>query len=193
MSQPRDRDARVGPLPLARFRLLARRLAGAIVPTRDDPADGEWVRAALTPSEYGLWERLSRYDRHHAVDVARKTALRLAATPFAGDTRWLGAALMHDVGKVEPDLSTLERVVAALASKIIGVAAARRWSTTGAGARWRIGSYLMHGERGAAMIRAAGGREEAASWAEVHQGYRDFAESRLPPVVVEALVESDAG
>jgi putative nucleotidyltransferase with HDIG domain len=193
MSRPRDLGARLHPLPLARFRLLARRLASAIAPARDDPADGEWVNAALTPAEYALWERLSPYDRRHAVDVARKTALRLAATPFGCDTRWLGAALMHDIGKAEADLSTLERVVAVLAGKIVGVDTARRWAAAGAGVRWRIGSYLMHGERGAEMIRREGGREEVASWAEIHQGYRDPSESGFPPVVVEALLESDVG
>ena len=34
------------------------------------------------------------------------------------------------------------------------------------------------------MIRAAGGREEAAVWSEIHQGYATSVESGIPPIVV---------
>jgi hypothetical protein len=87
----------------------------------------------------------------------------------------------------------LERVIATLASKAMGVAAARRWASTATGAKRRIGLYLMHGEVGASMIRAAGGREEIAAWTEVHQGYRSLAGLGIPSIIVEALLESDVG
>jgi hypothetical protein len=188
-----DRGGNAGPLPLAKPRLLARRLAAAVFGVRGDPAGDAWAKSVLTPAEYGLWTRLSPYDRSHAVDTARRTRRRLARTAYGGDTLWLGAALMHDVGKAQSNLSTLERVIATLASKTVGVATAREWAGAATGKRRRIGSYLIHGELGANMIRAAGGREEVAVWTEIHQGYRDIFASGIPPIVVEALLESDVG
>jgi hypothetical protein len=100
-------------------------------------------------------------------------------------------ALLHDVGKSESNLSLPERAIATLASKVFGVATARTWASSAAGWKRRLGLYLLHGELGAAMIRASGGREEAAVWSEVHQGYSGIEGSGIPPIVVEALIEAD--
>ena len=59
------------------------------------------------------------------------------------------------------------------------------WRRRGAGpperrAQGRIGAYLTHGEIGARMIRAAGGRPEIAAWAEVHQRPRSAIRTRDP-------------
>lgn len=179
------------PLPRATFlELVGRAIAAAIRP-RGDPADRAWAESILTPGEFALWLRQSDYDQHHAIQVARRVELRLAPTTYAGDPLWTGAALMHDVGKCESDLSLPERAVATLASKVFGVATARVWASSAAGWRRRLGLYLIHGELGAAMIRAAGGREEAAAWSEIHQGYSGSDLSGIPPAVVEALIASD--
>ena len=98
---------------------------------------------------------------------------------------------MHDVGKSESNLSLPERAVATLASKVFGVETARTWAASATGWKRRLGLYLTHGELGAAMIRAAGGREEPAVWSEIHQGYATSVESRIPPIVARALIESD--
>lgn len=188
-----DGDENSSPLPLARFRLLAERAMAAVVRVRSDPADQAWVKSILTAAEFDLWTRLSAYDQSHAVQVARGVQRRLAPTEYGSDTLWPSAALMHDVGKLQSDLSMPERVIATLASKAMGVAAARRWASTATGAKRRIGLYLMHGEVGASMIRAAGGREEIAAWTEVHQGYRSLAGLGIPSIIVEALLESDVG
>lgn len=188
-----DGDENSSPLPLARFRLLAERAMAAVVRVRSDPADRAWVKSILTAAEFDLWTRLSAYDQSHAVQVARGVQRRLAPTEYGSDTLWPSAALMHDVGKLQSDLSMLERVIATLANTAMGVAAARRWASTATGAKRRIGLYLMHGEVGASMIRAAGGREEIAAWTEVHQGYRSLAGLGIPSIIVEALLESDVG
>jgi HD domain len=177
------------PLPRATFRSLARRAVVAAGGSRTDAADQEWVRSILTPAELDLWTGQSAYDRDHSVQVARRVERRLATTSYCGDTLWLGAALMHDVGK--PNLSMGERAIATLASRVVRVETARQWAGSATGAKRRIGAYLVHGEIGAGMIRAAGGREEVAAWTELHQGYRSWDGAGLPPVVVEALVESD--
>lgn len=182
-------DESGNPLPRATFRELAGRAVVAAGSVRSDSADQAWVQSILTPAELDLWTRQSSYDQDHSVQVARRVERRLASTPYRGDTLWLGAALMHDVGK--PNLSMGERAIATLASRVVGVKTARRWARSTSGARRRIGAYLIHGEIGAGMIRAAGGREEVAVWTEIHQGYRSSDGTGLPPVVVEALVESD--
>jgi hypothetical protein len=184
-------DEGLNPLPRATFRELARRVLVANARVRVDPAAEAWVRSVLTPPELDLWNRQSSYDRNHAVRVARRVERRLASTRYGRDTLWPGAALMHDVGKLQADLSPYGRVIAALASKVVSLAAARRWARSANGARRRIGLYLTHGEVGADMIRAAGGREEIAAWAQAHQGCHRIAGLGIPPLVLEALLEAD--
>jgi hypothetical protein len=186
-------DESGNPLPRATFRALAGRAIIAVGKVRSDRADRAWVKSILTAAEFDLWTRQTAYDQAHAVRVARRVERRLAPTRYGGDTLWPSMALMHDVGKIRADLSMGERVIATLASKAVGVATARRWALSATGAKRRIGLYLIHGEVGAGMIRAAGGREEVAAWTEVHQGYPDCTRLETPPVVVEALLESDVG
>ena len=177
------------PLPRARWPELVSRARAAW--SRGEVADGDraWVSRILTPAELALWSGQSAHDRDHTLRVARRVERRLASTPHAGDTLWPAAALLHDVGKREADLTLLERAVATLASRVVSVERARRWIGSRIGIRRRFGLYLLHGEVGAGMIRRAGGREPIAAWAEVHQG--DRAMGGFPPLVVEALIESD--
>ena len=193
MASCRHSDEHSNPLPRATLRALVVRAIIAGGKIRSDPADHAWVRSILTPAEFDLWTRQPAYDQDHAVQVARRVQRRLALTVYGGDTLWPSAALMHDVGKRESDLSMGERVIATLASKVVGVATARRWASTATNLKRRIGLYLIHGELGASMIRAAGGREEIAAWTEVHQGYQDIARLGIPSIVVDALLESDVG
>lgn len=192
MTAPSPRTDESGhPLPRATFRALADRAIAAASHFGNDPGDLAWVRSILTPAEFDLWNRQSVYDQSHSVRVARRVQRRLAATVHAGHTLWPSAALMHDVGKLRADLSLRERAMATLASKVVGVATARRWASSATGVKRRVGLYLIHGEVGAGMIRAAGGREEIAAWAEIHQGYRDMARSGIPAAVLGALLDSD--
>lgn len=193
LDEAQGADEHREPLPFANLRLLAGRFVGAVLRLRSDPADEAWARSVLTPAESALWGRLSAADRRHSVKVARRVQLRLAPTAYGGDMLWPSAALMHDVGKAESDLSILERVIATLASRTVNVATARGWAGSATGLKRRIGSYLIHGEVGADMIRKAGGREAIAAWTEVHQGYRAFEHSGVPPLVVEVLIHSDVG
>jgi len=179
------------PLPRATLRELAARAIGAARGAPCDPADRAWVSAILTPNELDLWSGLSAYDQRHTIQVARRVERRLASTVYAGDTLWPAAALMHDVGKREADLSLPERAVATLGSRLVGVARARRWLRSRARMKRRLGLYLLHGEVGARLIRGAGGREAIAAWAEIHQGDRPLEGLEFPAVVVEALIESD--
>lgn len=181
------------PLPRATLPDLMARALGALSRhgTRPDAADRAWARSILTPAEFDLWSGLSPHDQRHTIQVARRVEFRLASTAHAGDALWPAAALMHDVGKREADLSLLERVVATLATRVISVDRARRWMGSRVKAKRRLGLYLLHGEVGAEAIRRAGGREAIAAWTEVHQGYGEMEVPGIPAIVVEALIESD--
>ena len=178
-------------LPRARLGRLLRRLADTVRGARVSASDQAWVASVLPPAELDLWARLSGHDQHHGVQVARAVERRLAGTTSGGDGRWLGAALLHDVGKAEAGLGTLERALATLLGKAISVSTARRWMMAEGATKRRLGLYLTHGAAGAAAIRAAGGREEIAAWAEIHQALPCPELELVPGPVARALSDSD--
>ena len=195
MGAARRRTARPGgrdPFPRATLADYVRRTLGAASDVSIDAAELAWIGSLLTPAELDLWSAQSDYDRRHSARVARRVERRLAGTAWAGDARWPAAALMHDVGK-PAGLGLAERIAANVARRAIGFARARGWARRASGRRRRLGVYLTHGEVGAAMIRAAGGREELAAWAEIHQTHSGGAVAGIPPPVVAALLASDTG
>jgi len=172
---------------------LVRRALGASEDLGSRTKELSWAASILTAAELELWRAQPVYDRSHSVRVARRVEHRLATTPWSGDGLWLAAALLHDVGKVRAGLTLEERVVANLVRRRVGLVRAREWAGRARGPRQRIGSYLTHGEIGASMIRAAGGREELAAFAEVHQMHRDGPVAGIPAPVVAALLAADTG
>jgi hypothetical protein len=185
---------------------LARRFVGALRPGGPSDADRAWVEAVLEPEEYALWVRQPAQDRRHTVEVARRVEAALADGPHAGDPRWPGCALLHDIGKLASGLGVLNRVVATVAERATGGALAARGTggvppTTAAeaalkgeehrGLRRRIALYVRHPEIGADMIRMAGGRPEIAHWAGAHHDRARLDPTLLPAPVVIALVAAD--
>lgn len=169
---------------------LVRRFLGALVPTAPAPADVAWVESVLNARERTLWARLPRHDRRHSIAVARRVEAALAGTDYAGDPRWIEAALLHDVGKLDAGLGVLGRVAATLAGAAAGHDMADAWSEK-KGITRRFGLYLRHPELGASRIRLAEGSREAAVWAEYHQDPTRYDQTGLPPLVVEALAAAD--
>lgn len=169
---------------------LARRFCGALWPARPAVADEVWVAGVLNDAELDLWRRLPRHDRRHSIQVARAVEVALADTGDAGDPRWIEAALLHDVGKLDAGLGVPGRVVATLAGAAFGPDRARPWSQA-SGITRRVGLYLRHPELGADHIRACAGSDEAAVWAECHQDRARHDHCGLPPAVVAALAEAD--
>jgi hypothetical protein len=167
-----------------------RRFVGALRPGGPPTRDVAWVSTVLEPGELNVWERMPGHDRRHAVGVARRVKAALAATDQAGDRRWLAAALLHDVGKLDAGLGVFGRVGATLAGAAAGHEWADVWSTK-RGITRRVGLYLRHAELGATRIRVVGGHEEAAVWAGAHHTPAASAETGFPPVVVDALVAAD--
>jgi len=178
------------PGPVAAWWHLVTRFVGALWPGAPAATDVDWVRTILEPSEFALWSRQVAHDRRHTIGVARRVARELAPTPFAGDTRWVAAALLHDIGKVQSRLSVFGRVVATLAGKATGKRRVAQWSE-GRGVTRRVGQYLAHGPIGADLIRVAGGRDDVAAWAAIHHDRSAWADAPIPGAVVRALVVSD--
>jgi hypothetical protein len=169
---------------------LARRFVRALWPGRPRPQHAAWVESILEPNELALWRELPRHDQRYTIRVARLVEQRLAGTEFAGDPRWLAAALLHDVGKLDAGLGVVGRSVATVLGAVGGRARVDRWARA-SGFRRRVAWYLRHDERGAARIRAAGGRDEAARWAWAHHHRDRWPESGVPIAVAEALEAAD--
>lgn len=181
---------------------LAGRFVRAHKPGPLSAADRAFVAGVLTPPERELWERLPRHDHHHTVEVARRVEAALARTEHAGDSRWLAAALLHDVGKLESGFGIYGRVLATLAGRAFP-RTARRWPKRddhqgvdlvperGWHLRRRIGDYLRHDEIGRILLRGAGGRPEPAHWAEAHHGRVPVDPAVVPDQVAAVLAEAD--
>ena len=177
-------------LPRAYLKVLAERLID-IFHRAPLAAEQTWVKSLLTREEFDLWSRLSPYDQSHSIRVAQGVHRRLAATQYAGDSRWLSVAIMHDIGKLESNLALHERMLATLAGRIVKLSTAMRWASSARGLTRRVGRYLIHGALGSEMIRSAGGREETALWSSVHQGDGLAAEPMIPLPVIKALSDAD--
>lgn len=169
---------------------LVRRFAGSLRPGPPRRSEAEWAEARLIPSEVELWRRLSNADRRHSVRVARRVERLLAGSEAHGDDRWLAAAMLHDVGKLDAGLGAFGRVGATLAGAAAGHDLAEVWSTR-RGVTRRVGLYLRHPELGETRLRLAGAREEVARWAGAHHDPRRREQLDFPRRVVAALLEAD--
>lgn len=154
-------------------------------------ADEAWVADRLGDGEFALWAAQARYDRRHTLRVARRVDRLLAGRDDRHD--WVAAALLHDVGKIQADLGLVGRSVATAVGGVVGKRVMAGWHDE-SGVRGRFGRYAAHGEIGGAMVRAAGGRESSARWAEVHHlvgGRNPVKPPDLPVEAVTALKLSD--
>ena len=98
------------------------------------------VRSTLTASEFDLWNQFSNADRRHSVEVAQRFAVLL---PEVSREHRAGV-LMHDIGKIQSNLSTLMRVCAT----VVGPRTKR------------FTQYHQHEEIGITMLRHAGSNIE---------------------------------
>ena len=114
---------------------LAKRFLGSLSSVAPTVADEVWAESFLLDGELALWRRLSNVDRRHAIHVTRRFE---ALGSWTRDE--MAAALLHDIGKIASQLSTLERVGAT----ILG-------SRT---ERWR--RYRDHERIGVELCREAG-------------------------------------
>lgn len=169
---------------------LSGRFVRALSPRAPRADDVAWVETVLTPDGFVLFRRQPNHDQRHAIGVARDVQVRLADTTYADDPRWLSAALLHDIGKLDSRLGVYGRVVATVSGAVAGREHAEAWSASSGFTR-RVGVYLRHAELGADRIRIAGEPEEAAVWAAAHHDPSTWPELPIPEPVVTALDEAD--
>jgi hypothetical protein len=166
---------------MSRVGHLATRFFGSLRAHEPDVADVAWVQLVLTPNELVCWNELGRADRVEAIAVARATASRLGP---GADTRWLAAALLHDVGKVDARLGTFGRAGATVVAAVVSHGRARHFPN-------RIGHYVSHDDLGAARLEAAGARPEAVVWAAAHHRPERWPASGMSEEICEILAEAD--
>jgi len=119
---------------------LAKRFVSSL-PSRDvSEAELNMVRTTLSASELALWSQFVNADRRHSVVVTERfMALRSGATAHE-----VAGVLLHDIGKIRSNLSTLQRVVAT----IVGPRTKR------------FALYHQHEEVGVEMLRNAGSHSD---------------------------------
>jgi hypothetical protein len=149
-----------------------------------------WVETVLPPAAFSHWKLQPSHDCRHTIRVAREVQSRLAGTPDADDPRWLAAALLHDIGKLDARLGVYGRVVATVSGAATNGNLAEAWSDKRGFTR-RVGLYLRHSELGADRIRLAGGPEEAARWAAAHHTPASWDALAIPRRVIDALAAAD--
>jgi len=106
--------------------------------SREDVTEDElnMVHSTLTDSEFNVWNQFGIADRRHSVEVAQRFAVLL---PEASREHRAGV-LLHDIGKVQSNLSTSMRVIATLVGPRTK----------------RFALYHQHEEIGITMLRHAG-------------------------------------
>jgi putative nucleotidyltransferase with HDIG domain len=98
------------------------------------------VRTTLSASELALWSQFVNADRRHSVVVTERfMALRSGATAHE-----VAGVLLHDIGKIRSNLSTLQRV----AATIVGPRTKR------------FALYHQHEEVGVEILRNAGSHSD---------------------------------
>lgn len=131
---------------------------------RPQPADLVAAQTYLAPALYAIFCQMDPADQAHSLKVFNSLQAEGEEDPDL-----LAAALLHDVGKASMRPSLWERVLAVLAAPFIG----QRWkSWADQPARgWRKAFIIAaaHPDRGADMVRQAGGSKRLEGLIRYHQ------------------------
>ena len=146
---------------------LAKRFFGALGRAPIGESQIELVQTTLLDSEFALWSAMMPMDKKHSIKVMSRF---MQIYPQATATQ-VRASLLHDVGKLESNLSVFERVLATIVGE--------RGS--------RFAKYHAHEKIGAQMLRQAGSDEE--TWQLVAGEVSDSPQLRT---VLAALQQADA-
>lgn len=120
--------------------------------------DMGFVKRYLQKDEQVLFWGMNRPDQRHALNVAY-TALELAKEYENVDTTLLvKCALLHDVGKIKGDVSTMDKVITVMGHRL-APRWAKNWGRLGRGNRLRnirhaFYIYFNHSRRSARMLKA---------------------------------------
>ncbi len=119
---------------------LAKRFFGALDRAPIGESQIELVQTTLLDSEFALWSAMMPMDKKHSIKVMSRF-MQIYPQATAAQVR---ASLLHDVGKLESNLSVFARVLATIVGE--------RGS--------RFAKYHAHEKIGAQMLRQAGSDEE---------------------------------
>jgi len=145
---------------------LAKRFFGALGRTPIGDSQIALVQTTLLDSEFALWSAMMPMDKKHSIKVMSRF---MQIYPQATATQ-VRASLLHDVGKLESNLSVFARVLATIVGE--------RGS--------RFAKYHAHEKIGAQMLRQAGSDEE--TWQLVAGEVSDSPQLRT---VLAALQQAD--
>ena len=145
---------------------LAKRFFGALGRAPIGESQIELVQATLLDSEFVLWSAMMPMDKKHSIKVMSRF-MQIYPQATAAQVR---ASLLHDVGKLESNLSVFARVLATIVGE--------RGS--------RFAKYHAHEKIGAQMLRQAGSDEE--TWQLVAGEVSDSPQLRT---VLAALRQAD--
>lgn len=112
-------------------------------------------------------------DQRHALNVAYTVGeLAAAANPAVDRQLLIKCALLHDIGKVKGDVSTVDKIIAVLLDNFASDWA-RKWARQGRGGklaniRHAVYIYYHHAARGAAMLTARGASKQLAQLVAGH-------------------------
>jgi len=146
---------------------LAKRFFGALGRAPIGESQIALAQKTLLDSEFALWSAMMPMDKKHSIKVMSRF---MQIYPQATATQ-VRASLLHDVGKLESNLSVFARVLATIVGE--------RGS--------RFAKYHAHEKIGAQMLRQAGSDEE--TWQLVAG---EVSESSQLRTVLAALQQADA-
>lgn len=113
----------------------------------------EQIEVVLNPGEMALFQQMPPSDQRHAFRV-----YRLLKTTGQTDVDLLAAALLHDVGKAQVDLSAWDRSVAVLGETLMPLRI-KEWGSNG-DSGWKRPFVVRekHASWGASLAEEAGSR-----------------------------------
>ncbi len=120
------------------------------------PADKIFVEQNLSTEEQYLFWRMNLPDQRHALNVAYSAQAMAKGLQGIDQGMLLKCALLHDVGKVRGDVSTLDKVITVIAHACCK-SWAENWGRLGRGTklqnlRHAFYIYFHHGQRGAVFL-----------------------------------------
>jgi len=133
-----------------------RQVMGALT-ARIMPEDKVFVSHYLNRAEQKLFWGMNLPDQRHVLNVAQ-TALRLAQQQSRIEINLLvKCALLHDVGKIKGDVSTMDKIITVVGYNM-SPQWAKQWGRLGRGnkldnIRHAFYIYWHHAERSAAMLK----------------------------------------
>lgn len=123
-------------------------------------ADRQFVKANLSEAEAALFWAMNLPDQRHALNVCY-TALKLLKQYQHGNRiTVIKSALLHDVGKVRGDVSTIDKIITVMAHKLAPHWACA-WGRPGRGSkitnlRHAFYTYFHHPEKSYSLLEAIG-------------------------------------